>query len=230
MTLTERKNMLVIDASSSQVVIGITNHEQCQKERCWPSSRGNPGTLVANIQQLCRASNVPLHSLDTVLVGCGPGHYAGLRISVTVAQTLQLPSRGKVWGLCSAHALLTKTREEHPQAPAIVACGDARRNHIWLYLWQHARENVLPLMQCIPADHVKDICVPHGCLFTSPDYDRLHTRLQLPSTSHWVRGNQTPTVSSMIRLAHKYPVACATPSILYVHPPVARMPLQDSLV
>ena len=216
---------LVIDASTSQAVIALFHNNQCLQEACWPSTRGNPGTLVANIQRLFDDADLPWHALNSVLVGCGPGQYAGLRISVTVAQTLQLPVQGKVYGISSAYALLTGAQGAHPQAPAIVACGDARRKHLWLYVWESGHP--LPQMQCLPCDTIAEMVVPTGTLFLSPDFDRLSPRLQLPSTSQWITGNQLPTAAAMIEIANAYPSARTAPTIQYVHPPVATMPPQD---
>ncbi len=213
--------LLVIDASTTQAVIGLVRENQCLQQIGWPSSRGNPGTLVANIQELCHTAAIPLQKLDAILVGCGPGQYAGLRVSVTVAQTLQLPAGGEVWGICSAHALFEVVKETHPHASSVVVCGDARRNHIWLYQWNRDAEQQPPAMQCLPVDALADIELPDNTLIASPDYERLHTRLQLPGKAQWVIGDQAPTVPAIMRFVQRHPLARTKPVIQYVHPPVA---------
>jgi len=216
------QTLLVMDASTTQAVIGLVRDNQCLKQICWPSSRGNPGTLVANIQELCHTAAIPLEKLDAILVGCGPGQYAGLRVSVTVAQTLQLPAGGEVWGICSAYPLFEVARETHPHVSSLVVCGDARRNHIWLYQWNRdAEQQPPPDMQCLPIDALADIELPDNTLIASPDYERLHTRLQLPGNAQWIMGNQAPTVPAIMRLIQRHPLARTKPVIQYVHPPVA---------
>lgn len=191
----------------------------------WLSTRGNSGKLVANICKLCEQTDVPIHALDEVWVGCGPGQYAGLRISVTVAQSIQLPSRGKVRGICSAHALLMEMHLTYPQAPAIAVCGDARRNHVWLYRWTpETAASAPPDMQCIPIEALADESMPAGCIVASPDYERLYDRLKLPATATWIPGNQTPTVPSIIQLTQSFTDVFTHPQVHYVHPPVTMMP------
>ena len=217
-----------MDASTTQAVIGLIQNGACAAERCWPSSRGNPGILVGQIQELLEATATPWHSLDAILVGCGPGQYAGLRVSVTVAQTLQLPAHAQVAGICSAYALRAAAITQVETA-SIIICGDARRNHIWYYHWNPAEPHAqLPTMQCIPASAFAEIPQAEGCIVASPDYERLHERLLLPANAHWIEGDQHPTASAMFQAASQYPTVITAPDIRYVHPPVATVPPKDS--
>jgi len=212
--------ILALDASTAQAGIALWREGQCRAQSGWATTRGEPGRLVQAIQELCRAQAQPWNQLDAVLVGCGPGQYAGLRVSVTAAQALQLPGAGRVLGIDSPHAMLAAARRNHPNAPAIVICGDARRNHVWSFVWSVTTPTRHPAMRCIPKDDWSSLDLPPGTIVASPDFRRLQPHLSIPPRTCWHEGDIAPDPADMIRLALEHPSLLHAPEILYVHPPV----------
>ena len=216
-SLTALHNILIIDAATTQAVVGVIRDGQCLAQHQWTSSRGSPGILVSQIQALLHDTATAWHALDAILVGCGPGQYAGLRVSVTVAQALQRPAHAQVVGICSAYALCAAATAETAD---ILVCGDARRNHIWLYHWKHETRQASPALQVISRTDVASINAPEGSILISPDYARLHEQLPIPETVQWMEGDRHPTAEAIYKAACSYPDAITSPEILYVHPPV----------
>jgi tRNA threonylcarbamoyl adenosine modification protein YeaZ len=220
--------VLALDASSPVCSIALAQGSQPIAEKEWPSSRGNSGALVHELASLCRASDACWDDIDLVLIGCGPGQYAGLRASVTAAQAIQLPAKGRIAGMSSAHALLAEIRAKYPDTGDIMICGDARRDHVWLYHWQRNKPEIIPEMQCLHLEAIQALPVCAGTCVLSPDYDRLNNRLPIPTTATWISDNQYPKALQLIRGAQRHPVCMGAPDILYVHPPVFVTPRTDS--
>ena len=219
--LSPENTILAIDASTARVGVALWHKGQCHAKECWPSIRGNPGQLVQTIETMRNRCHLAWHQLDAVLVGCGPGQFAGLRVSVTAAMALQLPNKGPVLGIASAYAMLDATRLAHPDAPAIIICGDARRNHIWLYQWPQKSTETYPRLHCISHEQARNLTTPEGTIAASPDFQRLQKRLPLPATTHWIQEDIAPDPEHMIRVALANPTLLGPPDIQYVHPPVS---------
>src|SRR6266566_9276363 len=82
----------------------------------WPNDRKNSSTFFENLNAITKRFGGP----DTIIVGLGPGSYAGTRIAISVAIGLQLSSGACLTGLPSICAIQCDARE-------YCAIGDARR-------------------------------------------------------------------------------------------------------
>ena len=82
----------------------------------WPNDRKNSSTFFENLNATTKKFGGP----DTIIVGLGPGSYAGTRIAISVAIGLQLSSGARLTGLPSICAIQCDARE-------YCAIGDARR-------------------------------------------------------------------------------------------------------
>lgn len=212
---------LAIDASSAQASVAIAIDDTCMAKQSWFSTRGNPGKLLREIDQLRKKMQTSWEQFNKILIGCGPGQYAGLRASMTVAQALQLPAKGKTYGIPSAYAVLAKRFGSEENGAGIIVCGDARRNHIWAYHWCPNLKPALPQMQCLTREDFSKLDVPADTRVVSADYDRLHGNVELPQGAHWKAENEFPDAEHLIQLATSYPEdVLQAPDIIYIHPPV----------
>jgi len=82
----------------------------------WPNDRKNSSPFFENLNAITKKFGGP----DTIIVGLGPGSYAGTRIAISVAIGLQLSSGACLTGLPSICAIQCDARE-------YCAIGDARR-------------------------------------------------------------------------------------------------------
>lgn len=219
--LTPKSIVLAIDASTQTTSLALFQASHCLGQEAWQNRRGNSGTLVSAIATMRHAANIEWTQIEAILIGCGPGQYAGLRASVAAAQAIQLPAKGKVIGIASAYAMLAAAHAANPDAPALVVCGDARRNHIWTYSWLAGAPQSYSSMQCLPLPACSKLQYPSGSLILSPDYDRLCERLDLPHNMNWIPDNQSPDPTYMLQIAYAQPALLGPPDIHYVHPPVA---------
>src|SRR5215475_14587030 len=82
----------------------------------WPNDRKNSAPFFENVQAVRRKFGAP----ETIIVGLGPGSYAGTRLAISTAVGLQLSCDAHLIGWPSIGAM-----ETDPQEYCIV--GDARR-------------------------------------------------------------------------------------------------------
>jgi tRNA threonylcarbamoyl adenosine modification protein YeaZ len=84
--------------------------------REWPNDRKNSAAFFENLQSLRRKLGAP----ETIIVGLGPGSYAGTRIAISAAIGIQPSSDARLIGYPSICAIECDSQE-------FCAIGDARR-------------------------------------------------------------------------------------------------------
>jgi tRNA threonylcarbamoyl adenosine modification protein YeaZ len=84
--------------------------------REWPNDRKNSAPFFENLQNVRKQFGVP----ETIIVGLGPGSYAGTRIAISAAIGLQLSCDAQLIGYPSICAMETDAKE-------YCVLGDARR-------------------------------------------------------------------------------------------------------
>ena len=89
--------------------------------RQWDNDRKNSGEFFANLADAQRQFGPP----DRIVVGLGPGSYAGTRIAISAAIGLQLASKPELIGLSSLCAI-------ECESPEYAVVGDARRQTFFL--------------------------------------------------------------------------------------------------
>lgn len=85
--------------------------------REWPNDRKHSGSFFENLAEIQKQFGLP----ETIVVGLGPGSYAGTRIAISAAIGLQLAASARLIGYPSIGALETEETEYG-------MIGDARRN------------------------------------------------------------------------------------------------------
>ena len=85
--------------------------------REWPNDRKNSAAFFENLQAVRRKFGAP----ETIIVGLGPGSYAGTRIAISAAIGIQLSSGARLIGHPSICAMECDAHEYS-------VIGDARRN------------------------------------------------------------------------------------------------------
>ena len=89
--------------------------------RDWANDRKNSGEFFQNLVEVQKQFGWP----DRIVVGLGPGSYAGTRIAISAAIGLQLASKAELLGLSSLCAI-------DCDAPEYAVVGDARRQSFFL--------------------------------------------------------------------------------------------------
>jgi tRNA threonylcarbamoyl adenosine modification protein YeaZ len=109
-------------AVESQAMPTASREDACARNQAsnhveeWPNDRKNSGLFFEYLAGVRQRFGLP----DTIIVGLGPGSYAGTRIAISVAIGLQAASNAKLIGFPSICALECDSNE-------YCVIGDARR-------------------------------------------------------------------------------------------------------
>ena len=106
--------ILALELSTARGSVAWLNKDVHLVVREWPNDRKNSGPFFENLAQVRDQFGLP----DAIIVGLGPGSYAGTRIAISAAIGLQAASRARLLGLPSICAI---ENEDY------CVIGDARR-------------------------------------------------------------------------------------------------------
>jgi tRNA threonylcarbamoyladenosine biosynthesis protein TsaB len=108
--------ILALELSSGQGSIAWREDEREPFYRAFANDRKHSGLFFENLQHCSREFGAP----DAIVVGLGPGSYAGVRIAIATAAGLRVASVTKLVGIPSICAIDPAVRE-------YCVVGDARR-------------------------------------------------------------------------------------------------------
>lgn len=109
--------ILALELSSAYGSVALVDGDNVILSREWPNDRKNSGPFFEHLSEVQKQFGKP----DTIIVGLGPGSYAGTRIAISAAIGLQLASGARLLGYPSICAI-------ECDAPEYCVIGDARRN------------------------------------------------------------------------------------------------------
>ena len=108
--------ILAFELSTARGSLALLDNDDVGFVRQWPNNRKHSGTFFENLDAATKKFGSP----ETIIVGLGPGSYAGTRIAVSASIGLQLSSGARRIGLPSVCAMECDVRE-------YCVIGDARR-------------------------------------------------------------------------------------------------------
>lgn len=150
-----------------------------------------------------------LEGVGRIVVGTGPGSFAGIRSALAFAQGYALGKKCEVLGLPSACALAGEGR--------LAVVGDARQGKTWIALFDGYRleKDVFQVNQ----DELSG-SVPSTYKVVTPDVKRLDGFLRETFGERYL-GGQTPTSEGLRRFAEANPSVLKTePLPIYLNPAV----------
>ena len=118
--------ILALEVSSAEGSIAWMEEHRDGCERSFPNNRKHSGVFFETLQFFSKQFGAP----DLIVVGLGPGSYAGVRIAIAAAVGLRLVNRAKLVGLPSICAIDT-------EATDYWVIGDARRESFFSALISH---------------------------------------------------------------------------------------------
>lgn len=168
----------------------------------------------------CRSGDwvekLDLDGVERIVVGTGPGSFAGIRSAIAFAQGFALGRKCEVLGLPSACAVAAVARRSCGEGPLAVV-GDARRGKFWIALFEGMRL-VCPVFQ-VERD-LLPLRVPQGAKVATPDAERIDAVLKEVFGERYV-GGVKPTEEGLRAFAEANPSALAPePLPIYLNPAV----------
>lgn len=130
--------LLVIDCASDAVRVGLRTPQSialCEA----PGGASASETLLPTIDEALRKAHCPLHTLDAIGFGAGPGSFTGVRTAVAVAQALSL-AHGMALVPLDLLEALAWTSVAPVETPAwIVPMIDARMGELYVAIYRSDR-------------------------------------------------------------------------------------------
>jgi tRNA threonylcarbamoyl adenosine modification protein YeaZ len=192
--------------------------------------RGWGNGIPEIIERIRQRAGWSWEQVDLFAAGRGPGRYSGMRAALTTMQVLALPGATPVRAVSSGRVLVQAAGAERPEQDRIMIVGDARRERVWLGLFERTAGDWTQTLDwrlatvrewaALSDDHV--LCV-------SSEWSRLEPMLrekQAPARN-WIERDIFPSAIDLARIAQKLEKINAPreePLPIYLHPPVAIPP------
>lgn len=120
--------VLAIDTATTDLVTGVVDTETgAVTERILTDTRAHNEQLIPTVEELLQTTSLTYTDLDTIVVGCGPGPFTGLRVGMASASALGDALSIPVHGVCTHDAIAASAAA---QGRTLVAT-DARRKEIY---------------------------------------------------------------------------------------------------
>lgn len=160
--------ILALELSTARGSIAWSN-DDVYPEREWQNNRKNSAEFFQNLAKIQEKFGAP----EKIVVGLGPGSYAGTRIAISAAIGLQVASRAELVGLPSICAIQCDTAE-------YCVTGDARRQ-TFFFARIHGRDLVdgPELLSEMELRHKIDTLDATMSIFASeelPQFERVEVR------------------------------------------------------
>lgn len=157
--------------------------------------------------------SLDLDGVERIVVGTGPGSFAGIRAALAFAQGFALGRKCEVLGLPSPCAIASQMAVKG----TLAVIGDARRGKFWIALFD-GLSLVRDVFQ-IDSSELEG-AVPADCVVVTPDEARIGARLKAAFGSRYL-GGQAPTAEGLLAFAEANPAALVRePRPIYLNPAV----------
>lgn len=189
-------NTLFIERSTDKATLALVKDGALAAEASLVSSGMNSGAWVAETRDF-----IGDREISRIVVGTGPGSFAGIRAALAFAQGYAVGSGCTVEGLPSPCAFA-------PAEGPLAVVGDARRGMYWIALFDGPRL-VCDIFQV--EGEMLHLRVPVGVKVVTPDAARIDGLLKETFGSDYA-GGAVPTASGLAR------ATLANPSLLVPEP------------
>ena len=186
-------NWLVIDRSTDTQSVAVVRDGRITP-RVFAGEDSRSGDWPLKVRDFLASCGLAPDALDRIVVGQGPGSFAGIRAALAFAQGLALGSNAEVFGLPSALAL---TRDK----AKVAVVGDARRERYWVALYDGMQ--TIKDFFLVPLDAL-GAAVPDGYSVVTPDGHRIDALLRTHYGSRYV-GALTPLAGRLAEVAVSKP-------------------------
>ena len=199
------KKTLVIERSTDNGSVALFDGGECIREAFVDTLPGKGGEWVVKVRDFLQGEEI-----GRIVVGTGPGSFAGIRAALAFAQGYAIGSACEVAGLPSPAAFA-------PEEGPLVVLGDARRGMYWIALLDGPKL-ICPVFQTDAETLPKR--VPLGVKIVTPDAARIDSFLKETFGEHYA-GAAIPLASALGKAAHRNPaLLAAEPLPVYLNPAV----------
>ena len=205
-------NLLVIDRSTDTQSVAVAKDDKVIG-RVFAGMDSRSAEWPLKIRDFLASNGLTVNDLDQVLVGQGPGSFAGIRAALAFAQGLALGNNSretKVVGLPSTYALTC-------DGARTAVIGDARRDRFWIVLYDGVK--CVQDFTLVSKDELAK-AVPENYAVVTPDGARIEPLLQAIFANLY-KGSLVPLAQRLAEVAIAHPeLPKPEPLPLYLQPAV----------
>ena len=88
--MNETNYKLILDSSTKETLIGISQESNVISEKSWVSNNNESRTLLPNIKSIIETNNVEFNNISEINIVIGPGGFSSLRIGLSVAKSMSI--------------------------------------------------------------------------------------------------------------------------------------------
>jgi tRNA threonylcarbamoyladenosine biosynthesis protein TsaB len=222
---------LSIELSGETGSLALVEDRRIVLEKVWPGEPRQRRPVFSDLLTLVQEGTIELSRIDRFAVGVGPGAFSGLRLAVSLVQSLALPDLRPVTAVSSARALARSVLQE-TGAPQVVVLGDARRNELWAGAFGVV-DGIVQLLHedwvVAPATHLPENLARPRTVWVSADWGRLSPVLEAncPQAVELIREARLPGAAMVAGLVEDLVGRGleGEPLVpIYVHPAVSIAP------
>jgi len=202
-------NLLAIDRSTDTQSVALARDGKVVG-KVFSGTDARSGDWPLKVRDFLAAQGVAPAEVDQILVGRGPGSFAGIRAALGFAQGLALPGGKTVTGLPSTIALAR-------EGARTAVVGDARRDRFWVVLYDGfdtTKDFTLVTKEELAS------AVPEHYAVVTPDGARIEPLLQAVFAHHY-KGPLVPLAARLAEIALARPdLPRPEPLPIYLQPAV----------
>lgn len=224
-------NVLALEMSTDRATLAaVDQHGQAIEEWIPSTVRGWGSGVPEAIERIMHQAGWTWDHVQGYAAGRGPGRYSGMRAALTTMQALALPGGHPVRAIGSGRVLVETVTAEYPDQDRIMIVGDARRDRVWLGLFERTESGWDLSMDWRLATVEEWAALSEGpILCASSEWTRLEPLLRTKKapSRHWIERDVFPSAIHLARLAQAMERAGTPheePLPIYLHPPVATPP------
>ena len=205
-------NILAIDRSTDTQSVAVASDGKIVG-RVFAGMDSRSAEWPVKIREFLAGQDLTVTDLDQVLVGQGPGSFAGIRAALAFAQGLALGNTAKPTEVVGLPSSLALSRDGARTA----VVGDARRDRFWVVIYDGV--NCIKDFTLVSKDELA-AAVPEHCAVVTPDGVRIETLLQGVFAHHY-KGSMVPLAQRLVEVAVAHPeLPRPEPLPLYLQPAV----------
>lgn len=197
--------ILALELSTARGSVAWLDEDTDSVVREWANDRKHSGLFFENVQNITKKFDAP----EKIIVGLGPGSYAGVRIAIAAAIGLQAASGARLIGFPSICAIENATDD-------YVVIGDARRQSFY---FARIRENeIIEGPKLFGESELRD------------EFDKLKPEISIFSSDNLPQFERVqlcyPSALVLARLARNENRNCLSPPLepIYLREPHITMP------
>lgn len=140
-TTTTYSRILAIETATPYQALALIDADKLLATQVQRVRYNHGSSLLKNIDELLKTSQIELHTIDLFAVGLGPGSFTGLRVGLATAKALARATNKPIVGASSLAAAAFIPAKTNPGA-TLLTTFDARRREVYAGAFRYSEDTL----------------------------------------------------------------------------------------